>query len=320
MPEKYNFDKLERAIISTVAYFDIFSYPVTLAEIWKWLYLPSDDISVSLSDIKNKLQDKNILPVIENKNGFYFLAGRQEIIKTRLGRYFLAEKKFKIALLVCKFLRFVPFIEFVGVCNNLGYNNASKESDIDFFIITKARRLWWTRLITTALVSILGRRRHGQKAADRICLSFYISTDAFDLSSIATQPDDIYLIYWLATLAPIFDRGVYQDFLEKNLWQKKYLLNFFPAKPSCRRSVLDNFFSRISRNIKESILSPSFFDFLENFAQALEFSKMKKFFGSDINSGDKNVILSKSILKMHKTDRRRYYYQQWQQRLEGILR
>ena len=46
---------LERAIIKTIAFFDVFSYPLTANEILKWLYKPQN--KYTLSDIK-MLQDK----------------------------------------------------------------------------------------------------------------------------------------------------------------------------------------------------------------------------------------------------------------------
>jgi hypothetical protein len=49
MDNKY----LEKSILSVICYFDIFEYPLTLLEIWQWLF--TDQVinqSIELSEIK----------------------------------------------------------------------------------------------------------------------------------------------------------------------------------------------------------------------------------------------------------------------------
>lgn len=245
--------ELKRAIIRTVAFFDIFDYPLTLVEIHKWLYCQSREKETmllneaskqdlirqnkkySLSKIYEELESIVLKGDISSKNGFYFLPGRTDIIRTRLYRYQLAEKKFKIALRVTRLFKWLAPVKMVSVCNNVGYNNGTEKSDIDFFIIVKKNRLWLSRFLVTVIATLLGVRRHDQKFIDRICLSFYIAEDQLDLSSISLKPDDIYLVFWLATLAPIYDDGIYQSFFEANKWIFNYLPNHYPALLNGRR-------------------------------------------------------------------------------------
>lgn len=309
-----NFTALETAILKTLAYFDIFDYPLTLVEIHKWLYRPPS--SCRLGEINQALSGENLKGLVENNNGFYFLAGRRQIISTRLDRYRLAEKKFRIALKTAWWLRWLVFLKMISICNNVGYNNATSASDIDFFIIIRQGRLYLTRLLVTLAVSALGRRRHGKKIADRVCLSFYISGRHLNLADLALKPADIYLVYWFATLAPIYDQSAYREFLAANGWLKDYLPNFYPADLTGRRKIGDNSLVKFCRNFKEKILAGFFGDWLERLAKRLQLDKMKK--NPSFAGDDFKVVISDSRLKFHENDRRREYQAAWEGRLKGL--
>jgi len=306
--------KLENAIISTVAFFDIFDYPLTLVEIYKWLYQP--DMKYQLYEISQGLDSEALKNRISTKSGFYFLAGREKIIQTRLERYQIAEKKFKIALRTVWFLHTIAFIKMIAVCNNVGYNNGSKESDIDFFIIVRKGRLWLSRLIITLVTTLLGVRRHNKKTVDRVCLSFYISDDHLDLSDIALKPADPYLAYWLATLAPIYNRGIYSTFIKANDWLGSHLPNFYFPTLNNRRLIKDNSFVRSIKSLDELVWGGFFGDWLEQLAKFIQLKKMRKDFSGD--RGDTRVVINDSMLKFHETDRRSEYRTLWQERLKNL--
>lgn len=310
-----NYSDLEKSILKTLAYFDIFDYPLTLLEIYKWLYCPPP--GSTLLSVSQALDGENLKSEAESKNGFYFLRGRQNIIGTRLSRYRLAEKKFKIALKTGRWLKWLAFMRMIAVCNNAGYNNAAPSSDIDFFIIVKKGRLYFTRLWVTLLVAGLGRRRHAKKIADRVCLSFYITDSHLDLSDIALKPADIYLVYWLATLAPIYDSGAYAQFLLANGWLKDYLPNFYGTALSWRRKIDDKFCLKLTKGFGERFFSGFLGKGLEALAKYFQLSKMKKnpsFAGDGLK-----VIISDSMLKFHENDRRREYGELWARKVSALV-
>ena len=211
--------KLEIAILSTICYFDIFDYPLTLLEIWQWLWLDTNtEKQIELKDIKDILITSRYLnDRLKCSKGFYFLNSRDDIILTRLRRYALASNKNKIAKRGIEAIKFLPFIKLVGLCNNSGNNNIRDDSDIDLFIVTSKNRLFIARFLVTVLISLMRLRRHDQKIANRLCLSFYASEDDLDFSKIKIIDNDVYLIYWIVNLFPIYDRGSYDIFLKKNI-------------------------------------------------------------------------------------------------------
>ncbi|MFA5022428.1 MAG: hypothetical protein WC508_05100 [Patescibacteria group bacterium] len=319
MSNNIQFNELQKAILETVAFFDIFEYPLTLVEVYKWLYLTgSQKDKYKLINIIQALGGSDLQGYIETKNGFYFLRGRPKIIRTRLDRYQIAEGKFKIALKTIKQLQHLAFIKMIAVCNTVGYNNATPVSDIDFFIIVKNGRLWWSRLVITLITSLFGIRRHDQKIADRVCLSFYISDNHLNLSDIALKPDDIYLNYWLVTLAPVYGNSVYQDFLAANSWLVNQLPNFYAAGMTNRRFVSDNNLAKGLKKIDEFLLGDFIGGFFEYLAKAMELKKMKKRIAADGLVANTNVIVNDTMLKFHENDRRAEYQSLWRKALANF--
>lgn len=312
-----NLSSLEKSVLKTISYFDVFDHPLTLMEVYKWLYQP--DQKYSLHQVSQVLNSEAFKSYISHKYGFYFLLNRDDIVRTRLNRYSIAEKKFRRALKTVKFLRFIAFIKMIAVCNNVGYNNGSKDSDIDFFIIVSKGRLWWARLVITLVTTLLGVRRHGNKIVDRVCLSFYTADNHLNLDDISLKPLDPYLIYWFATLAPIYDRdNTYHKFMSANSWLKEYLPNFYLTNLSLRRSVSDSKLISFLRNIDKAILSTRLGDFLENVSKVVELKKIKVYFGSSPSESNTNVVMTDDMLKLHKTDRREKYKKLWEEKINHL--
>jgi hypothetical protein len=60
--------------------------------------------------------------------------------------------------------------------------------------------------------------RRDTDIAGNLCLSFFITTEAMDLSHIAIE-NDIYLSYWIYYMRPIIYRDeTYEKFLSANSW------------------------------------------------------------------------------------------------------
>ena len=327
MIERDNLSSLEKAIIQTVAYFDIFKFPLTLVEIWKWLYQGKNVRykmqDVKISDIQEALEkSEKLKEVIECKWGFYFLkdtphhpstrsggAGQaniksRDLVEIRIERYNIAERKFKRALRVTKILASIPFVRMIAVCNNLPYNNAEEESDIDFFIIKKENRIWMTRFFCAGLMQLLRMRPTKKTARDKICLSFFATQDNLNLKDIALRPYDIYLTYWIDQIFPIYDEeGNYEKFREANKWIQEFLPNSFGVKVGFRRKVKLPFIIYKIKKILEMLHSYSFNGITEKFYKWLELKIMSRRLKEMANK-DTRVIVNDKMLKFHDNDRR----------------
>ena len=150
--------------MKTIAFFDMFDYPLTAIEIFKYSGLKS-----SLLAITNELDlgSGGLDKIIEEKNGFYFLRGRGRIMDIKMKRYNIADKKFRRALLVAKIFRFIPWIKMIAVSNIIGAHNMKKEGDIDFFIITDKKRIWITRFFCAGSMSLAYADLSGESSGER---------------------------------------------------------------------------------------------------------------------------------------------------------
>lgn len=212
-----------QAILRTLVYADVFDYPLTRQEISKFL------ISESPQKIPDRPQG------VAQKNGFYFLAGREKIAAIRKKREKWSKDKLKIAQRIAGWLKLIPTIKMVAVTGALAMENSDKNDDIDLLIVTGRHRLWLTRLLTVLLVELVARRRRpgdlpagrqGKNVRDKICLNMFLDEDHL---AVPKNEQDLFSAHEVCQLRPLWskDHG-YQNFLDSNLWVKKFLANWKP--------------------------------------------------------------------------------------------
>ncbi|MBI4426194.1 MAG: hypothetical protein HY567_01330 [Candidatus Kerfeldbacteria bacterium] len=315
---------LEQAVIAALAYHDVFDYPLRVEELWRWLYLADSRDWESITratpaDVERAVQALERAAVVDRAGEFITRRGRSRIVATRLERHAANERKWRRAELAARFLRLVPFVQFIGVVNTLALDNARPESDIDLFIVAGRNRLWLTRLLVTLVVSLLGIRRHGLRVTDRICLSFYVSEAALDLDSLrlAGDDDDVYLTYWTAQVVPLFDRGGrWEAFKRANRWVVDRLPHGLIGTPSPRFG--NGLITPLVRAVPESLLSTPLGALTEWLAKRLQLLVMSGKQESRRSAGTTEVVVTDEVLKFHERDRRAAYRQAFYQRLAEI--
>ncbi len=211
---------LDRAILETLIYSDIFDYPLRLGEIGKWL------IKCKVQSAKCKAAVEN-LKLIKEKNGFCFLKGKDKIVDLREEREKFSREKLKISQKIARFLKFIPSVKLVGITGALAMGNGKKDDDIDIFIITSSGLLWTTRFLTTLLVEFTGQRRHPQdeNVNNKVCLNMFVDAKHME---IPKKERDLFSAHEVLQMKPLFDRNSsYQKFLTANQWVKKYLPNAY---------------------------------------------------------------------------------------------
>jgi len=309
---------LQKNILYTLAFFDLLGKPLTLFECWKNLFFIFPGTrKPSLLEVEAVLEKH---PRVKSKNGFYFKKGREDLVRERQVRHNFSRERWKRGLCVSRFLSFLPFVKMIGLCNTVAFNLAGGKSDIDFFIISKKNKIWTTRFLVTALVSLFGLRRHDRKIANRVCLSFYLTDPDLDLERIALQNqkgemDDPYLAYWCSRVSPIYDAGTAKKFFKVNAWVKKFLPQtiFFQPVPRC--FAANNFARRILRKTVSGLLN---FQFLEKFFRRLQLAKMSRNTKSVAAEKNTKVIISDQMLKFHEKDLR-FFYQDYMQKLSKTI-
>lgn len=115
-----------------------------------------------------------------------------------------------------KYIKWIPWLKMIWVWNSISMNSATKDSDIDLFIITSVNYMWLNRIIITFIFQILWVRKTSKKHAWRFCLSFFSTTTWMNFNSWKLK-NDIYLYFWIVYLKPILNYdNTYETFIKQN--------------------------------------------------------------------------------------------------------
>lgn len=306
----------EQSIFKTIHYFDITQFPLTKEEIFSYLW---QGPQVKFEQVEQELQIMVSEKKIGEQYGYYFLPGGEKSVEWRRERLLSSENKMKIALRAAKKIRSVPFLRAVFVCNTVGAEQSTDNSDIDFLIITHPKRIWIVRMLTNLILRFWRLRTYGSKLKNRICLSFYLDTHHLSLSNYRIAEDDIHFAYWLHQMVPVYDpTNIYPKFLQANSWSRKYLPNIdhFPIFTE-RFVVGDSKFGRIWKKIWEKMWHGGYGDMIEKQSRLTQWLKMNSEIKNRINKGDKGVVISDGIIKFHEKDTRAGYRQEWIKRVSN---
>ena len=299
-------NNLKMNIYATMAYFDIFEYPLTIEEIGKYLLWANAERNELWTFLNND-------PGIQRYGDFYFFKGRRAIVDVRREREKVSEGFWKKVRRFVPWVQFVPFIRMAAVCNTLAINNATMDSDIDLFVVTKSGRLFFARTLLTILSGLMGVRRHGKKIAGRICLSFYVTDENLNLEGIRFGSDDIYLPFWLLTMKPLYGQEIYEKLIAENGWIRKY----FPRQMERCDLWPENRFFKSAARIREKIWGGKMGNRLEAWLAAKQYRRyhrnIKKL------GPEASVVVSEKMLKFHNIDRRNQFARRFQQRFEEVM-
>jgi hypothetical protein len=213
--------RTQQAILRTLAYADVFAYPLTLKELHLFLIgrkINQTDLTKELKGLKN----------ISQKQGFFYLQNQEKNFTLRQKRKKASQEKLKIAQRVAGWLKMIPWIKMVGITGNLAMSNADEKDDIDLLIITSKDRLWLSRLSAILITELLGkRRRPNQKSvADKICLNMFLDENHLP---IPQKEQSLPTAHEICQLRPLFDKDhFYQKFVQQNQWLAKFLPNWKP--------------------------------------------------------------------------------------------
>lgn len=285
---------MREAIMKTLAFFSLYDLPITRDRLYELLGIKADQLEfeyhVNFLLNNNKMVQKGSLVALKAWSEEQYLKNQQEITKRKekVERYF-------------KFLSLIPFVKQISLINSLAIGNADSESDIDFFVITKPRRLYFVRSIIIVLFRMLGVYKTRQKVADQFCFGFYVTTNHLKLEHLLIKPSDPYFVFWLACTQPLLGRKTYLEFMQANNWIYDYLPNFEPNKrlASIHQS---NWFIRALKLFLEIILwLPA--EILEPVAKFIHIRHTFKL--PENLSKTSTTVANKDILKLHAEDARR---------------
>ncbi len=284
-------------ILRIVAYFTAIGQPVTATDVWLWQMKSSQVWSLkAISEGLDRLVESGRLI---GENGWFTLSSHRELLNRPAKRYRSSDRKFRAARRYAKWLRCIPGVRAVAICNSLAWEMAKEDSDIDLFIVTRQESLWSVRFFALLPLSIL-KRRPGHSHADPICLSFFVTDSALDLDSVRKRPNDPHFAHWTLSMIPIIDDGVMGEFFSANTWA-------WSQFPNATRSHL-------ARYRRPNKMSPHFsfgIQWLEKVLRLFQKKRLPLKIQSMMNKSN-DVVVNESMLKFHTNDRRDHYREQFE--------
>src|SRR6266496_291655 len=118
-----NSENILHAVFRALAYADVFEYPLTLEEVYRYLQLKP----TSAEDVARTLADESLFTQV----GDYFtLRGRDGIVQTRERRAAVAAKLWSKAANYGRIIAALPFVRMVAVTGSLAMSNTDEGKDV----------------------------------------------------------------------------------------------------------------------------------------------------------------------------------------------
>ena len=220
-------EKLVDSIFHTLAYADVFEYPLTAGEVHR--YLTSTE--APLETVARALRDEGYFTHV----GEYFtLRGREPIVQIRKRRAEISARLWRQAARYGRIIALLPFVRMVAVTGSLAMNNTEEGQDIDFMIITEPSRLWTARALSLLIA------RFAKLEGVSLCPNYLVTTNALIL-----KEQSLYVAHELAQMIPLSGMRMYREIRRVNRWVADYLPNAWDApqlppgiKPVQTRSII----------------------------------------------------------------------------------
>ena len=203
--------EIKENILATLAYFDMFSYPLTKAEVY--LFLKKKHNYEFFDDALKCLISSGAIYQFDR---FYTLKNdHYQIIRRNEGNR-RAAHLIKIAGKVGNILIRFPYVRGIAISGSLSKNFADEFSDIDLFIITAKNRLWIARTIMHCFkkLTFLINKEH------YFCMNYYV-----DELQLEIAEKNIYTAIEIGTLIPLQGDIVFEKFYSDNAWIKNFIPN-----------------------------------------------------------------------------------------------
>jgi len=237
---------LAKSIIKTLAYYDIFNYPLTKEEI----YICSNTNGDTKTSVFKELEVLVSSGIVYNNDKFYSINHSSHLIPKRIEGNKRAIKKMKTAKLFSKFISHFPFVRCVLLSGSISKGYMDEKADIDYFIITAPNRLWIARILL-----VFFKKMFLLNSYKFFCINYFIST-----SELEIEEKNIYTAIELATLIPMYGADVYDDLYESNQWIKTYVPNY----PKRDVANLPAFKKKIIQKVIELLLNGRFGDYVDD--------------------------------------------------------
>lgn len=294
---------LQQYILATLAYFDIFKYPLSNAEIRSFLKK-----EVSQNAIDEELKTMIAAQKLFRFDSFYSLHNDSNLAERRRKGNALAAVEMHNAIKAARRLAGFPYVSGLAISGSLSKNFCTEKTDIDFFVITRANRLWIARSIMhlyKKLTFLLGKQHW-------FCMNYYI-----DEAKPEIEEKNIFTAVEISTLLPMHGKAVLCDFIQHNQWIKDYL----PA----HRTIMNNvpeIKKRMLARLAEQLFNNRFGNWIDDRLMRVTQKRWQKKEQKKLTS-DKGFLMSMMVDKHYSKPNPKNFQQQvlesYEKKVSGLL-
>lgn len=295
---------LECSIVRTLAYFDIFNYPLTREEIVR--FLQEGDVKLfELDEALNELKKSGSIYQLQE---FYSLRNDVSLADTRRKSNTEANRYFPIAREKAKLIYHFPFVKSVMASGSLSKNCMDEKSDLDFFVVTSSNRVWIVRLLLTMYKKVFLRNSH-----KLFCINYYLDEDHLLLAE-----QNLFTATELTTLIPLEGFSIYERLQNLN---SHWVVNFYPNFKMGLRAKSEDLQSR-SKTFFEKVLNAFPLQWVERSIMELTHRRWKKVYGVSMDEHDFNTAFKseKFVSKAHPRNFQKKVTDQYTSQLEKYSR
>lgn len=270
--------RLTDAVLGTVAYADVFDFPLTREEVERFCMAPAGqphEINVAI----NRLIATGSL---ETKQQYVFLSGRRDTVTTRRHRARCSGRTWATAHGWGRVIWAMPFVRMVAVTGSLAANSMEVYQDIDYLIVVQPGRLWLVRAACFVLSFL------AFLAGSRICPNYMLTTNKLVLTE-----RNLYTARELVQMVPLHGTEVVTCLWNENRWALGFLPN---ATLDCSRiSDAQSLWVRALKRVAEYTLNGPMVDRLEKRACSFQSSTLARIADRRHNAGSRRDMKKSAV-------------------------
>lgn len=205
---------VEKAVLHTLYYFELFSWPLTAREVWLFSQKAAtyDVLAAGLAALVEQ-------GAVFQCEEFYLTRRETGWIARRREYEARADRFLPLAHRMAAFIGAFPFVRGVFVSGSLSKHSMAPDGDIDFFIITEPGRLWLSRTLMVLFKKIILFNSHKY-----FCINYFV-----DKEHLTIEEKNIFTATEIVTMLPMYGQEACGAFMHANRWARALLPNF-PAR------------------------------------------------------------------------------------------
>lgn len=243
---------LKRAILETLAYSDVFDYPLKIEELHHFLVFPASQQEILACLVE--------MDSIHQQDGYFFFGTRNSVVALRNHREMASKRSYTRAMAYGRLLGHLPFVRMVALTGSLAVRNCDETGDYDYMLVTKPGRVWTVRIFALLINKAAGI------VGETLCPNLIVSENRLEWKA-----QNLYSAREIAQMILISGHEVHKRLRIVNKWVFDYLPNLNTGYPQALKDQPSWF-----QQVFEFLLSGSLGDKLESWEMKRKIAKFSR--------------------------------------------